>query len=420
MSSPRKSEDHIRRRVHRLRAVLNSSGLSQRLVEKNVRLLKRCALTLLRTEVADKTRQAYWRCYRRRCKAGMLDPAATPNGLPPTRRGWYYNRASLQFGIATDLLAWLNTPAEVQQEAFVRDYEPKAECIEWLRRLNQVLQVAPPGIKIGALHSTLASSQSQSKAKINAKPMPAVQVPRPAKFAQSTSKRVGLASLRRSWRARFWKNVKPAARYRTHMAALVLTGARPCEFEEGIRVRYESSPGGERLVFLIRGRKLSDTTGLAWRRIFVDVRAALNDPNRAEAVAHLVTQLRHQPRQRLDVKCGAKALHAAVSAVGKRAFPRHGYKVAPYSFRHQLATDINVADLDEVEFARILSHASTRTAEHYGYADRSRGVLMRPKSLPIRSGGARGQVRIKHSAPPSWPLVRSRSTPIGRSRRKKP
>jgi hypothetical protein len=276
------------------------------------------------------------------------------------------------------------------------------------------LQVAPPGVRIGDPNAPSLSSNGRAKT------VPAVLVKRPPKFTAASSKRIGLAGLGSAWRAIFWREVKPASRYCTHIAALTLTGARSVEFGKGIRVRFVPSHSGGQLVFTIRGAKRSTTTGLAWRRIAVDVQAALNDPNRAAAVAHLIAQLQRETRQRMDLHCTAKALNAAVSAVGIKAFPRHAYKVSPYSFRHQLATDIKEADIDKVEVARILSHASTRTADHYGYASRSRGALMRPKSLPIQSGGVRGKVRIKHSAPPNWPSVRSRSTPTGRLRRKKP
>lgn len=428
----RNNVQHMQRRVHRLRgvlrALLRSSRWRSRPLAKNVRLLKRCVLMLMPNDLAQSTRRAYGLCYTRRMKLGLLNPAAMPDGKPITLRGWYYNRAALQFGFGLELLCWINAPEDPQDDYFGTSYDVFADAKEWLRRMRILLRWAPPGVRVGsqvASRLTSAVSRSASSIELTNALSAVAQVPtqRPASFKPAQSKRVGLSKLDKLWRQTFWKHLSQRTRYRTHIAGLILTGARPCEYESGMRVRLASTVAGDQLVFLIRGRKKSDTTGLSWRRIIVDVQAALNDPNRAGAVDHLVDQLHGQPRRRMVLQCTGKALNAAVSAVGAKAFPRHHYQVAPYSFRHQLATDLKVSDLDEIEFARILSHASTRTADHYGFAARGRRGVRPGQTLPVRSGGARGQVRIKHSAPPNWPSVRSAKTSKSsksNARRKRP
>lgn len=107
------NEQHMRRRVHRLRAVLSSPRWRSRPIEKNLRLLWRCALTLMPATLAQATFKVYWQRYLSRKKAGRLYPGVTLTGQPTTKPGSYYNRAVLRFGFASELVAWLTVPEEM-------------------------------------------------------------------------------------------------------------------------------------------------------------------------------------------------------------------------------------------------------------------------------------------------------------------
>jgi integrase len=180
------------------------------------------------------------------------------------------------------------------------------------------------------------------------------------------TKRRGLSSLPLDWRQRLWQRVPKRAVYRDAIAVLSVAGARPIELTNGVAVRLAGD--GRTLIFRINGAKVTETQGQPIRV----VRSVCTRPE-ADHLRALCAKAKGTVMIRPS--CSPERLYDSVSHYGARTFPRHKYKVAPYSYRHQLAADLKTEGADRERIAAVLGHASTRTASWYGWKGRGRGSV---------------------------------------------
>ena len=108
------------------------------------------------------------------------------------------------------------------------------------------------------------------------------------------------------------------------LRVLFLTGARPCELVNGIEVQITDE---RRLGFIIQGGKVTAQTGQPQRVIEVEI-----DNEVAEALAKRVAA----GSMLVCIVCPRK-LSDKVRGMSRRLFPKIGYVISPYTFRHAIA-----------------------------------------------------------------------------------
>lgn len=369
---------------------------------------------------SEKTMAKYLANYSRRHRLRVLYRPDLSDEMAPIRRKTYlFNRAALIFGTRERLKRFIE---EIQGGFSTTD-----EC-EWqrtggvlLRAIATVRAVAPPGDRV---------DEPNSKSRFNlVGPSPTVEK---KAFLPKTSKRDGLATLGAYWREEFWSNVDQRDKYATQLATLDLTGARPNDQALGGHVkRIDHST----IEVTIKGSKQSSTTGIPERTFRFDLSRALalrelqfasptsGKDGSSPWVRPPVLLLADLVPSVGDVEtwtCNLKGLASAVSHVGKRTFPRHGYKVSPLSFRHEFATDLKSGGVDPVEAAAAMSHRSTSTLHGYGRTvPKRRGRRVLPKVVSDTS-----MVRRTSKPAPIWVDVRSQSAAntndAKKSRKRKP
>jgi len=122
---------------------------------------------------------------------------------------------------------------------------------------------------------------------------------------------------------------------------------------------------------------------------------------------HLTSRLSHDPMsgRRHPALAG---LDKRLERIGRTVFPRLQTRITPYLFRHALAAGAKAAGMKRDDLARLLGHASTRTASVYGAANQSR---TRPclRAAQILRVEAPLVPRQKHSQGPKQ--ARSQETP---------
>lgn len=167
------------------------------------------------------------------------------------------------------------------------------------------------------------------------------------------TKRRSLRGLPPEWREQL-VNAAAGSKYADQVRVMALCGCRPAELEKGILIRRD----GDELVIGIEGAKVSKRTGggQSWR----ELRIAADHP--------LAAGLQDG---RYSVP-SARAIENAVDHYGKKLWPNRAELISAYTLRHAAATDFKAADLNQVEIAAALGHASTATMDRYGSGN-SRG-----------------------------------------------
>jgi hypothetical protein len=346
-------------------------------------------LSTRKQPLPDDTHRKYLENFRDRKARGLLDPLCTTDGEPPTRNGYYYNRAALSYAAGFYIQEWLERYSKGALAG--NDSEILKEIQRWAELVDFVMVHAKPGQRIDQPNSKSKFISESSRKSIE-----------PDKeFRKGTSKRNGMHKLPQLWRRMMAAHIKSSHRYADHLTILEMTGARPVEFSNGIRVRRVRGA----LEFTLQGGKLSDTTGVKERVLTVPVR----------------TQTARRLARKLIVdgpaqvwQCKEKALADYVTAVRKKAFPGHAYKVSPYSYRHALASDVKSAGAGRGDIAAALGHRSTRTAGAYG----RKGTSGKLRPNPIKAVRVTGEIRTTHSIKPDFSSLRS--LPAKRNRAPKP
>ena len=192
---------------------------------------------------------------------------------------------------------------------------------------------------------------------------------------RSHSKRVGLGALTRrlGWQDALLGSVSTP--YRSALAVLILTGARPAEIAQGVTVRLD----GEHLAISIPGAKIGEHRGQPERTLLVN-----RTSTAAQHLAALAVGGSH------TVSGHPKRLCDAVRKAGKKAFPRMRISVSPYSLRHAIASALKGAGIDADGIAQALGHRATRSQQAYGLAchgNAGTSIVGVRASLPVRDTG---------------------------------
>lgn len=197
----------------------------------------------------DKTHRKYLATFCDRKARGLLDPARTTDGRPPTRNGYHFNRAALSYAAGYYLQEWLE---RYNEEALAGNaIEILEEIQRWAELVDFVMVHAPPGQRIDL---------PNSKSKFLSESPPRSDEPSTG-FRKGKSKRMGMHKLPAQWQRMMAAHIKPSHSYADHLTILEMTGARPVEFSNGILVRRERGV----LKFTLTGGKFSETTGLKER-----------------------------------------------------------------------------------------------------------------------------------------------------------
>jgi integrase len=178
----------------------------------------------------------------------------------------------------------------------------------------------------------------------------AVSVPAGARTRKGKGARRGLGKLSQDWRL----NIVAHATDKTaiYLALMGVCGARPDELQNGIRL---TALDDEILAITIMGSKFGETTGQLQRVQYHDASGhPLTRMLYAYAKSRRGTAMLSRKVRRLG-----KDLHAACVRAGVK-------KIAPYAFRHQLASDLKADALDPILVAASLGHRTTSTQKAYG------------------------------------------------------
>jgi len=219
----------------------------------------------------------------------------------------------------------------------------------------------------------------------------------------SKSKRRGLSTLPKDWRERLWHVVPNHAEYRDEIAVISVTGVRPVEVTRGIRVRLAQDD--RTLIFRVAGAKVTATQGQPIRFIRSTCTRPEADHLRAKCRQAEGTVLIH-------AKCSPKRLGDTVSHYGSAALPEYKYRVSPYSYRHQLCTELKTENMGREQIAAVMGHISTRTASAYGRKLRGSGSVQPELFSGVVSAKASREITV---AKPRHPGARKGRAGKGRN-----
>ncbi len=199
----------------------------------------------------------------------------------------------------------------------------------------------------------------------------------------SKSKRNSLGALMRrsGWQDALMQHV--SERHRAALAVAILTGARPAEIAQGVKIRCV----GDQLRCEIKGAKIGEHRGQPIRTLALAVEG--------EAGRHLAALAE---AGEIVVTTHPKRLSDAVTQAGRRAFPRLRSNISPYSLRHAVASVLK-ATVDTDDVAQVLGHRASRSQQVYGLACHGRqrtSILGVCASLPVRDTARNPAAKIGH------------------------
>lgn len=195
------------------------------------------------------------------------------------------------------------------------------------------------------------------------------------KKAKRLSKKTSLKGLPENWRERLADSL-PHGHFTCPVLALLLTGARPAEIENGI----EFIQIGTRLRVIIRGVKVTKNAGQEWRSF--DVADGL--------IKHILLDLVDSEREgrsfTIQVKNG-NSLTTHIRRLCKKLWPQHTKDITSYSIRHAIASDCKYAiakGADPDLASKVLGHTVDKTATYYGsHAHGGGGVSLAPSRVEV-------------------------------------
>ncbi|CAB3805022.1 site-specific integrase [Paraburkholderia fynbosensis] len=211
------------------------------------------------------------------------------------------------------------------------------------------------------------------------------------------AKKPALKSLPASWREDMWARAfEPEWRQARPqllpaLAVLWLTGCRPAEIEQGVRMLLRN----DLLVIEVSGAKCTDAGGRERGqpkrhyafKIDADANLALT------FLRTLVAQNTVNGTGQRQISHNADYLYNSVVALGRSVFPALRTRVSPYCFRHQVASDLK-ADPDVLleDAAKFMGHLCDYSIGKYGHAIHARKGGGRVKALAVQTSRP-----IKHS-----------------------
>lgn len=195
----------------------------------------------------------------------------------------------------------------------------------------------------------------------------------------SKGKRRGLGSLPIDWREQLYAGAEPQDR--VLIALLAVTGCRPSELAKGVDIRRNA----QQLFLGIRGAKVTEENGQPYRVLQINIAHPWGQ-RLADCLSSATENGNYQEDARVVQHRIHRTAFAWQSAVGIT-----GYQISPYSFRHQLASDLKRQGEPADWIAAVLGHRSTRTATCYGTWRQGKGG----------QGGLIQTVAVKHT-PRQW------------------
>lgn len=315
--------------------------------------------------ISEATQRDYAEKYERMKRTGKT-PESTGS-----KKSYYSYRAALLYGISLEAVMALKARDKSSFES-----EEWQAAMQVLQRCKAVFDRYPPDPE--RIHRTSGSPSftwgdvQTYKGNSLGNWSPTVK-----------SKKRVLSKLRKieDWHSKLFSKVTPI--HKNAAAICSLTGARPSEIEKGVIVRVAGESAEPHLIIMIRGTKLTNTSGQPERVM----RVKISSP---EAV-HLLQQC--QDGNPLSVTTHPANLTAAIIKAGKLAFPTLRMTVSPYVLRHSVSAELKASGISEEQIAKTLGHQATKSQQAYGHQAQASG------SHNILAVAAKNAVRLTHRHP---------------------
>jgi integrase len=173
--------------------------------------------------------------------------------------------------------------------------------------------------------------------------------------------------LKDGWReALIERVVSSKTLHKQEILVAILTGLRPSELENGIRIIVDN----DQVKFTIKGTKVKVgddgkvQQGMAWRSI------AYKLPNDDKALTFLLKMLKEENPvgnvYEVGLKSSLKGFSSALSKLGDGLVKTRGKSFSQYNLRHSFATLLKSSGCNDVDISRALGHISMKTKSYYG------------------------------------------------------
>lgn len=175
------------------------------------------------------------------------------------------------------------------------------------------------------------------------------QRPEPTKKRATKRKTLPKAD---NWQRIVFEAATPAQK--ASIAIMWASGCRPVEVEKGVGVNIIDHNGRPLIEIKIRGAKVTESSGQSMRVIYVEPGS---DSGRAVMEAM-------SGKDAMLIRRKAKRLNADFADIRSKT----GFKVSPYSLRHQLSANLKAeaGPNEAIEIAKVMGHLTTRSQGRYG------------------------------------------------------
>ena len=170
-----------------------------------------------------------------------------------------------------------------------------------------------------------------------------------------------------------WREMLVARMQKWRPQALVcaVTGCRPSEITAGVQLLVKDG----KLIAKVAGKKCGLYSGQELRSMtwpITDTSPLVGDLAKMVIKAGGQLTVDYSGHKNTNP---AKALSAAMTQAGKRAFPGHKVSLTPYSLRHAAASDLKASDLLPEDISKALGHQAINTQSTYGSRQQGNGSL---------------------------------------------
>ena len=268
---------------------------------------------------------------------------------PLSKSAFYKYKASLQYGLAFSIKAYIKEYQESSSEA---DYEQVLYLFDVLKGYDPKIGTKLDVESWKNQKSLYPADQIRIKKGVQKE-----SEEKPLR-QKRTSKRNSIKGQSPGWQ---WLVCQQVCKgYRLPSLVLALTGCRPAEVGNGIELFMEDGL----LMCQIKGVKFSDTKGHETRTIGFDpadssVAGFLADAIKKSKTGNHIIELPDGNSANSVRRFGDKVRYAAQRKLGFK-------EISAYSFRHQVASDLRKEGFSAMDLAMMLGHRTTRMRKHYG------------------------------------------------------
>ncbi|MGG2041913.1 hypothetical protein [Burkholderia gladioli] len=257
---------------------------------------------------------------------------------------------------------FLRTASHYSMETEVRALRDSSERARRAGHINQAQRLTVAAWKLATVMDVQFRQDDRKTWKHKAAAMRAAGVPPASKSKRDTiapAPSLAVAALLTNEH----HGEKVAERHAERLAVLAVFGVRPAELKRGIEISVANNPktGGQFLAARVKGVKVNEKRGQAWRTLVVPV-----DNAAARGLAAVV-----QERGGSAVISMTDADHRSLN----RALKPSGLSI--YSFRHAIDSELKRQAIRKPETAAraaaFMGHASTKSLASYGRARHARG-----------------------------------------------